>query len=88
MVPGGTAQEITQLNIESLWTGGPFVDPSYNGGNKLPSDQASTAGIMQQIRQSIFQSPTGDIPNIDVLGSPAGPYGADICSACTCSCSL
>jgi len=27
MLPGGTTQETTQLNIESLWTGGPFADP-------------------------------------------------------------
>ena len=25
--PGGTTQETTQLNIESLWSGGPFADP-------------------------------------------------------------
>ena len=24
MIPGGTGQEVTQLNIESLWSGGPF----------------------------------------------------------------
>ena len=27
MTPGGTAYESTQLNIESLWSGGPFQDP-------------------------------------------------------------
>lgn len=27
MLPGGTVQETTQLNIESLWSGGPFADP-------------------------------------------------------------
>ena len=27
MTPGGTTQESTQLNIESLWSGGPFADP-------------------------------------------------------------
>lgn len=26
MTPGGTTQETTQLNIESLWSGGPFAD--------------------------------------------------------------
>ncbi|KAH9475953.1 putative alpha-fucosidase A [Psilocybe cubensis] len=36
MIPGGTVQETTQLNIESLWSGGPFADPLYNGGNKQP----------------------------------------------------
>ena len=27
MTPGGTTQELTQLNIESLWSGGPQADP-------------------------------------------------------------
>ena len=27
MIPGGSNYEIIQLNIESLWTGGPFADP-------------------------------------------------------------
>ena len=27
MTPGGATQEILQLNIESLWSGGPFADP-------------------------------------------------------------
>lgn len=27
MVPGGTFSEVTQLNIESLWSGGPFAEP-------------------------------------------------------------
>ncbi|OSD05704.1 glycoside hydrolase family 95 protein [Trametes coccinea BRFM310] len=58
---GETAQEVTQLNIESLWSGGPFQDPTYNGGNKLPSDQATMAQDMQVIRQAIFQSPNGTI---------------------------
>ncbi|KAH9475954.1 putative alpha-fucosidase A [Psilocybe cubensis] len=61
MLPGGTVQEATQLNIESLWSGGPFADPSYNGGNKQPSERAAMAQLMQNIRQTIFESPTGDI---------------------------
>lgn len=70
---------MTQLNIETLWSGGPFDDPvrscvpcffltsdhsrrqSYNGGNKQPVELASTAQLMQTIRETIFQSPTGDI---------------------------
>jgi hypothetical protein len=27
MISGGTTHEIIQLNIESLWSGGPFADP-------------------------------------------------------------
>ncbi|PFH51636.1 glycoside hydrolase family 95 protein [Amanita thiersii Skay4041] len=76
MLPGGTTTETTQLNIESLWSGGPFEDPSYNGGNKQPSEQAEMARAMQQIRQTIFQSPIGDIDNIEELATDAGAYGS------------
>ncbi|TFK37018.1 Six-hairpin glycosidase-like protein [Crucibulum laeve] len=76
MTPGGTTQEATQLNIESLWSGGPFADPSYNGGNKQPSERANTAVIMQNIRQSIFSSATGDIDNVESLATDPGAYGS------------
>ncbi|RPD79389.1 hypothetical protein L226DRAFT_531196 [Lentinus tigrinus ALCF2SS1-7] len=76
MLQGETAQEAAQLNIESLWSGGPFQDPSYNGGNKLPSDQVTVAEQMQTIRQSIFQSDSGTIDNIEQLTTDAGAYGS------------
>lgn len=34
-IPGGTFQETTQLNIESLWSGGPFADPVCNDTLRL-----------------------------------------------------
>ncbi|KAK2467924.1 hypothetical protein APHAL10511_000219 [Amanita phalloides] len=78
MMPGGTVQERTQLNIETLWSGGPFDDPSYNGGNKQPADNGltPTPQIMQNIRETIFRSPTGDINDIQGLTTPAGAYGS------------
>ncbi|KLO13238.1 glycoside hydrolase family 95 protein [Schizopora paradoxa] len=76
MTPGGTTQEMTQLNIESLWSGGPFADPTYNGGNKLLSEKDSTAAAMQTIRQEIFESPNGTIEGIDVLTTDQGAYGS------------
>ncbi|KAG6864486.1 hypothetical protein C0991_009194, partial [Blastosporella zonata] len=76
MVPGGTSYEVTQLNIESLWSGGPSSDPTYNGGNKLPTEQFSTAQTMSDYRKQIFQSPTGDISSIDDLGTDPGAYGS------------
>ncbi|KAJ7864980.1 glycoside hydrolase family 95 protein [Mycena olivaceomarginata] len=76
MTPGGAAQEITQLNIESLWSGGPFQDPTYNGGNKQPSEQAAMATAMQQYRDGIFASPTGDIDNVEKLATDPGAYGS------------
>ncbi|KAJ7220491.1 glycoside hydrolase family 95 protein [Mycena pura] len=76
MTPGGTAQEITQLNIESLWSGGPFQDPTYNGGNKLPNETAEMAVAMEQYRQGIFQSQTGEIDDIETLATDPGAYGS------------
>ncbi|CAL1710806.1 unnamed protein product [Somion occarium] len=76
MTPGGTVKEVTQLNIESLWSGGPFQDPTYNGGNKQPSERAATAAAMQQIRQSIFDSPSGTIDNVEELSTDPGAYGS------------
>lgn len=37
MTPGGTAQEVTQLNIESLWTGGLWQDPVRSHFVSAPS---------------------------------------------------
>ncbi|KAF8631453.1 hypothetical protein AX15_002391 [Amanita polypyramis BW_CC] len=76
MIPGGTIQEMTQLNIETLWSGGPFDDPSYNGGNKQLGELAGTAVLMQNIRETIFRSAGGDIDNIEGLTTPAGAYGS------------
>ncbi|KAG5642258.1 hypothetical protein DXG03_003335 [Asterophora parasitica] len=76
MVPGGTSSEATQLNIESLWSGGSFTDKSYNGGNKQPGEQLATAQIMNEYRRKIFSSPTGDINCIDQLGTGSGAYGS------------
>ncbi|KAF9465864.1 glycoside hydrolase family 95 protein [Collybia nuda] len=76
MVPGGTSNEVTQLNIESLWSGGPFADKSYNGGNKQSGEREATAQAMQKIRQTIFDSPTGDIEDIKILATDSGAYGS------------
>ncbi|KAF7979349.1 hypothetical protein HWV62_42781 [Athelia sp. TMB] len=76
MTPGGTSFEATQLNIESLWSGGPFADETYNGGNPAPSAQGVFADDMQTIRETIFESSIGEIENIDVLTTDAGAYGS------------
>ncbi|KAA1468613.1 glycoside hydrolase family 95 protein [Dentipellis sp. KUC8613] len=76
MVPGRTAQEFTQLNIESLWAGGPFQDPAYNGSNPAPSQRAALAADMQQIQQAIFASPNGTIHDVEELEVGIGAYGS------------
>jgi len=67
MIPGGTTFETIQLNIESLWSGGPFGDPTYNGGNKPPTESSTLADDMRTIRQKIFQSPVGEIGSAQAL---------------------
>ncbi|KAJ3802095.1 glycoside hydrolase family 95 protein [Lentinula aff. detonsa] len=76
MVLGGMAVETTQLNIESLWSGGPFQDPAYNGGNMQPSGASAAHLAMESIRASIFANATGEIDNVEVLTTAAGAYGS------------
>ncbi|KAF8664131.1 hypothetical protein AX16_000821 [Volvariella volvacea WC 439] len=76
MTPGGTTKETTQLNIESLWSGGPFEDPLYNGGNKQPSEQGTTASVLRDIENKIFTSPNGEIDTLLTLTTEAGAYGS------------
>lgn len=75
-MPGETVQETMHVNVESLWSGGPMQDPSYNGGNMLPSQQSTMAEDMQAYRQAIFASANGTINNIEELMTPAGAYGS------------
>lgn len=79
--PGGSALEVTPLNIDALWSGGPFEDPNYNGGNKQPYEQAAMAAALEQIRHTIFTSDTGTIDNIEVLSTDAGAYGSNVVAA-------
>ncbi|KIJ56403.1 glycoside hydrolase family 95 protein [Sphaerobolus stellatus SS14] len=78
MVPGGTTYEDLTVNIESLWSGGPFQSPDYNGGNPTISESSTIHTSMQNIRSSIFSSPTGTISNdeFDVITSPVIDYGS------------
>ncbi|KAH7920127.1 glycoside hydrolase family 95 protein [Leucogyrophana mollusca] len=81
MLPGGTSQEVTQLNIESLWSGGPFQDPSYNGGNSVPSQQTQLAQDMQTIRQAIFASSNGTIDSTSTRLIRYHPYHSSYAGA-------
>ncbi|KAI5826662.1 glycoside hydrolase family 95 protein [Schizophyllum commune Tattone D] len=78
MTPGGTTLESTQLNLESLWSGGPFEDSSYNGGNKIPDNRDSTRAAMASIRSAIFASENGTISDDQMGGlqSNTAHYGS------------
>ncbi|KAF8749875.1 Glycoside hydrolase family 95 protein [Rhizoctonia solani] len=66
-ISGNPASDRIQLNIESLWSGGPFQNSSYNGGNHQPSEQRYLAAQVSRIRNGIFASPNGTIPDIRPL---------------------
>ncbi|KAF7955642.1 hypothetical protein EAE96_004568 [Botrytis aclada] len=69
-LPFGTpGSEKLNLNRDSLWSGGPFEDASYNGGNPNASVSSSLSGI----REFIFQNGTG---NVTALMGSDDNYGS------------
>ncbi|GIK01368.1 hypothetical protein Aspvir_005402 [Aspergillus viridinutans] len=54
---GLPGKEIINLNIDSLWQGGPFESPDYAGGNP----NISKADALPGIREWIFQNGTGNV---------------------------
>ncbi|KAJ1300892.1 hypothetical protein OPQ81_003318 [Rhizoctonia solani] len=76
MVNGNPVFDRIQLNIESLWSGGPFADPSYNGGNHQPSERSYLASQLARIRDTIFSSSNGTIEGVEPLPIDAGAYGS------------
>ncbi|QRW13118.1 glycoside hydrolase family 95 protein [Ceratobasidium sp. AG-Ba] len=76
MVNGNPTSDRLYLNIESLWSGGPFQDPTYNGGNHQPSEAGYLATQLARIRKTIFDSANGTIPDVRPLPSDAGAYGS------------
>ncbi|KAI1421283.1 Six-hairpin glycosidase-like protein [Xylaria sp. FL1777] len=67
---GPPASEKLSLNVDSLWSGGPFENSSYDGGN--PAEPKYLA--LPEIRASIFQNGTGDLSPL--LGTGAN-YGSN-----------
>ncbi|CAE6474624.1 unnamed protein product [Rhizoctonia solani] len=74
-ISGNPASDRIQLNIESLWSGGPFQNSSYNGGNHQPSEQRYLAAQVSRIRNGIFASPNGTIPDIRPLPADEIAFG-------------
>ncbi|KAK5630894.1 hypothetical protein RRF57_006609 [Xylaria bambusicola] len=54
---GEPASEKLSLNVDSLWSGGPFENSSYAGGNPTEPKYAA----LPEIRSAIFQNGTGDL---------------------------
>jgi len=49
------------------WSGGPFENATYNGGNKDPSTSSENADYLQDVRQSIFSSENGTVKGLRLL---------------------
>ncbi|KAL2860813.1 glycoside hydrolase family 95 protein [Aspergillus lucknowensis] len=67
---GPPGAEKLNLNVDSLWSGGPFEVEGYNGGN--PS--SPLYGALPGIRERIFQSGTG---GMDELLGNGNHYGSN-----------
>jgi alpha-L-fucosidase 2 len=66
---GNPGSECININLDSLWTGGPFENQSYSGGN--PAEDRSH--FLPGIRNWIFRNGTG---NVSALLSPIYSYGS------------
>ncbi|QSZ36903.1 hypothetical protein DSL72_008993 [Monilinia vaccinii-corymbosi] len=66
---GEPGSEKLSLNRDSLWSGGPFGDSSYNGGNP----KSSVASALPGIRDWIFQNVSG---NVSALMGSDDSYGS------------
>lgn len=60
LVHGGPLSEILTLNVDSLWSGGPFEVSNYTGGNP----NASVAGSLEGVREWIFENGTGNVTEL------------------------
>ncbi|KIY64807.1 glycoside hydrolase family 95 protein [Cylindrobasidium torrendii FP15055 ss-10] len=76
MTPGGTTYEATQLNIESLWSGGPFQNASYDGGNFPAEQKGALAQSLADIQQAIFTSENDTTESVAPLQTAFPNYGS------------
>ncbi|KAF1950601.1 glycoside hydrolase family 95 protein-like protein [Byssothecium circinans] len=67
---GPAGHEALSLNLDSLWSGGPFETSNYTGGNPTSPVPAEA---LQEIRSNIFQNGTG---GVDALLGNDGYYGS------------
>ncbi|KAF2192678.1 glycoside hydrolase family 95 protein [Zopfia rhizophila CBS 207.26] len=67
---GPPGAEKIVLNVDSLWSGGPFSSRSYTGGN--PSEEKHS--YLPGIRQWIFQNTTGNVSQLLGNGDNYGSY--------------
>ncbi|CAE6480275.1 unnamed protein product [Rhizoctonia solani] len=77
MINGDPVSDRLQLNIESLWSGGPFANSSYNGGNHQESESSYLATQLSKVRDAIFSTSNGrEIKDVKPLQSSNDGYGS------------
>ncbi|CAG8983007.1 hypothetical protein HYALB_00003586, partial [Hymenoscyphus albidus] len=67
---GNPGSETLSLNLDSLWTGGPFESDSYTGGNPQTEVHSALPGI----REWIFQNSTGNVSGLLGTGDNYGHF--------------
>ena len=67
---GEAGSEKFSLNRDSLWSGGPFANKSYNGGNPAEERYSYLLGI----RDWIWQNGTGNVSKLQTDFSDYGSY--------------
>ncbi|KAJ5659962.1 Alpha-L-fucosidase [Penicillium longicatenatum] len=60
MPVGEPGAESININLDSLWTGGPFENVTYSGGNPVTDRSHFLSGM----REEIFQNGTGDVDEL------------------------
>lgn len=60
LLHGNPLSEVLTLNVDSLWSGGPFSASNYTGGNPT----SSVAGNLTGIRDWIFTNGTGNVTEL------------------------
>jgi alpha-L-fucosidase 2 len=60
---GAVGYDYVNLNVDSLWSGGPFENASYVGGNPA----SSILPLVQELQQTIFEQGYGDYT--DIMGN-------------------
>ncbi|KAM3579897.1 hypothetical protein VKS41_007618 [Umbelopsis sp. WA50703] len=71
----GVESDGYELNIDSLWTGGPFENASYTGNNAPLSEKAAKAAGVAAVRQDIWKNGQIPVDNATTLYGSFDNYG-------------
>ncbi|KAG2178795.1 hypothetical protein INT43_001641 [Umbelopsis isabellina] len=72
----GVQSDGYELNIDSLWTGGPFENPNYRGNNAGKSEKAAKAAGVAAVREDIWKNGQIPVDNATTLYGSFGNYAS------------